>query len=131
MLFHFSFCQILFFIEVSGASPILNYSSIKLHKHWCNQLISSAFTLIEFVYMGILPLILMIPRTGCSVNSPLVFEYYFNGLMCLVGLLVACLVTTCDRTVIDKWNKITFNSRPFWYVGSVFPKFSCLFYFKE
>lgn len=82
VLFHFSFCQILFFIEVGDASPILNYSGIKLHKHWCNWLISSAFTLIEFVYMGILPLILMIPGTGCSVNSPLVFEYYFNGLIC-------------------------------------------------
>lgn len=81
--------------------------------------------------MGILPLILMIPRIGCSVNSSLVFEYYFNGLICLVGLLVACLIIRYDKNVIDKWNKITFNSCLFWYVGSVFPKFCCLFYWKE
>ncbi|KAM6119677.1 LOW QUALITY PROTEIN: transmembrane protein 233 [Phoenicopterus ruber ruber] len=37
------FTTILFFIEVSDASPILNYSRIKLHEHR-NQLISSAYT---------------------------------------------------------------------------------------
>lgn len=72
--------------------------------------------------MRILPLILRITRIGCPVNS-LFFEYYFNGLICLVGLLVACLIIKYDRTVVEKWNKITFNSRPFWYVGSSFLTF--------
>lgn len=40
--FHFSFCQPLFFIEVSGAQPVLNYSNTKLHSYQWNELISSA-----------------------------------------------------------------------------------------